>query len=125
MTDNVALNAINLYLSGEIEFDDLQVRIIPLAWDADFDDQDLVDIVSIEIAYILDGVSDELIFRHRLAEVVMTRQDETTFINVVDESKGRVASQTLATLNSSSQTIEYEATLAIHNVEHSLAMQFA
>ena len=125
MTDNVALNVINLYLSGEIDFNELQLRIIPLAWDADFEDQDLVDMVSIEIAYILDDVSDELLFRHRIADIVMTRQDETTFINVGGEAKGRVASRTLVTLNSSSQTIEYEAAMAIHNVEHSLAMQFA
>ncbi len=72
MTDNKALEALNLYLSGRIDLDSLEERILPLAWDNEFEDQDLIDLVLIEIAYINDGVSDESMFRARVAEIAAT-----------------------------------------------------
>ena len=69
MAHNVALDALRLYLKCDIDLDALEERIIPLAWDAEFADQDLVDEIFIEIAYINDGVSDEDIFRERVSKI--------------------------------------------------------
>ena len=73
MADNIALDALKRYLNGEIDLDALEERIIPLAWDAEFADQDLVDELFIEIAYINDGVSDEDIFRERVSKIAASR----------------------------------------------------
>ena len=70
MSDNIALETLNQYLSGEIDFNTLKERIIPLGFDDDFEHQDLVDMITIEIAYILDGISDEPLFRERIVEAV-------------------------------------------------------
>ena len=70
MADNIALETLNLYLNGEIGFDALEERIIPLGFDDTFEHQDLVDLITIEIAYILDGISDEPLFRERVVEAV-------------------------------------------------------
>ena len=63
---NKALEAINLYLSGKIDLPSLEGLVVPLAWDDGFEDQDLVDLVSIEIRLREnDGVSDEsTLIRH-------------------------------------------------------------
>ena len=60
---------IELYLSGDIDLDTLERRVITLAWDDDFEDQELVDRIAVELVYIMDGVSDESIFRTRMAEI--------------------------------------------------------
>ena len=67
MTDQI-LETLRLYLAGDIDLDSLEDRIIPLAWDTDFD-QDLIDQIATELVYIKDGVSDESIFRTRVAEI--------------------------------------------------------
>ncbi len=68
MKDNV-LKALKLYLNGEIDLDALEYRVITLAWDDKLEDQDLVDRIAVELVYIMDGVSDESIFRTRMAEI--------------------------------------------------------
>ena len=70
MADNIALETLSLYLNGEIDFEALEERIIPLGFDDTFEHQDLVDLITIEIAYILDGISDEPLFRERVVEAV-------------------------------------------------------
>ncbi len=60
---------IELYLSGDIDLDTLERRVITLAWDDDFEDQELVDRIAVELVYIKDGLSDESIFRTRVAEI--------------------------------------------------------
>ena len=73
MADNIALDALKRYLDGDMDLDALEHRIIPLAWDAEFADQDLVDEICIEIAYINDGVSNEDIFRERVSQLAASR----------------------------------------------------
>ena len=68
MTDKI-LETLRLYLIGDIDLDSLEDRIIPFAWDTEFTDQDLIDQIAVEIAYIKDGVSDESTFRKRIAEI--------------------------------------------------------
>ena len=68
MTDKV-LETLRLYLLGDIDLDSLEDRIIPFAWDTEFADQDLIDQIAVEIAYIKDGVSDESLFKARMAEI--------------------------------------------------------
>ena len=68
MKDNV-LKALKLYLNGEIDLDALEYRVITLAWDDKLEDQDFVDRIAVELVYIMDGVSDESIFRTRMAEI--------------------------------------------------------
>ena len=85
MTYNRALDALNLYLNGDIDLDTLEERIIPLTWDTEFEDQDLIDLVSIEIAYINDGVSEESAFRERVGEIAAYRR-ESIIITINDKS---------------------------------------
>ena len=73
MSDNIALDALKRYLNGDIDLDALESRIIPLGWDNDFEDQDLIGELFIEIAYINDGVSDEDIFRERVSKIAASR----------------------------------------------------
>ncbi|MXY45914.1 MAG: hypothetical protein F4Y44_02800 [Chloroflexi bacterium] len=73
MADNIALDALKRYLNGAIDLDALEYRIIPLAWDNDFEDQELIGELFIEIAYINDGVSDEDIFRERVSKIARAR----------------------------------------------------
>ena len=68
MTDKI-LETIRLYLNGEIGLDSLEYRVITLAWDDDFEDQELVDRITVELVYIMDGLSDESTFRTRIAEI--------------------------------------------------------
>lgn len=63
------LKTIQLYLLGDIDIDSLEDRIVPLAWDTEFEDQELLDEILFELIYIKDGVSDEPIFRTRMAEI--------------------------------------------------------
>ena len=73
MADNIALDALKHYLNGNINLDALEERIIPLAWDNDFVDQDLIGEICIEIAHINDGVSNEDIFRERVEKIAASR----------------------------------------------------
>ena len=70
MTNEVP-EILRLYLNCDMDFDTLENRIISLAWDPDGrEDQILIDTVLVEIFYIWDGVSDESLFRERVAEVI-------------------------------------------------------
>ena len=73
MADDIALDALKRYLNGDIGLDALEERIIPLAWDNNFEDQSLIGELFIEIAYINDGVSDEDIFRERVSRIAAVR----------------------------------------------------
>ena len=68
MTDNI-LEALKLYLDGDIDLDSLEYRVITLTRDDETEDQDLVDQIAVKLVYIKDGVSDESIFRTRMAEI--------------------------------------------------------
>ena len=74
MNDRV-LGELRLYLIGEIDFGTLEDRVIPLAWDAECDDRDLIDQVAVEISYVKDAVSDEVLFRSRMAELAAPKAD--------------------------------------------------
>ena len=63
------LKTLQLYLLGDIDIDSLEDRIIPLAWDNDFKDRDILNEIMFELIYIKDGLSDEPIFRTRIAEI--------------------------------------------------------
>ena len=73
MADNIALDALKRYLNGDIDLDALEERIIPLAWDNDFKDQELIGELFIEIAYFNDGISNEHIFRERVSKIAASR----------------------------------------------------
>ena len=74
MTD-IILETLRLYLNGDIDLDTLENRVISLAWDDDYEDQELVDRIAVELVYIKDGLSDEPIFRTRMAEILAQTQD--------------------------------------------------
>ena len=63
------LDPLRLYLSGDIDLDTLEDSVILFAWDDDFEDQDLLNEIFVELIYIKDGLSDESIFRTRVSEV--------------------------------------------------------
>ncbi len=73
--NSIILETIRLYLNGDIDLDTLENRVISLAWDDDFEDQELVDRIAFELIYIKDGLSDESIFRTRVAEILAQAQD--------------------------------------------------
>lgn len=58
-----------LYLNGDIAIDSLEDRIIPFAWETEFEDQELLDAILFELIYIKDGLTDESAFRTRVAEI--------------------------------------------------------
>ena len=68
MTDEI-FKTLQLYLAGEIDIDSLEDRIIPFAWETDFEDQDLLNEILVELIYIKDGLTDESAFRTRMAEI--------------------------------------------------------
>ena len=70
MIKDKGFDALNLFLDGDIDLDALEDSVIPLAWDSEYENQDLVDIIAIELAYIKDGISDEPLFRERVVEAV-------------------------------------------------------
>ena len=64
------LEALALYLKEDIDLDSLEDRIIPLLWSAQQEaDRNLIAEIAVELVYIKDGVSDESIFRTRMAEI--------------------------------------------------------
>lgn len=69
------LKAVQLYLMDDIDVDSLEDRIVPLAWETEFKDQDLLNEILVELIYIKDGLSDEPIFRTRMAEILAQTQD--------------------------------------------------
>ena len=70
MTEDRALHALKLFLNGDIDLDAFEKRVVPLAWNSEYENQDLVDLISIELAYVKDGISDEALARERLAEAM-------------------------------------------------------
>ena len=67
---NKILETLRLYLTGDIDLDSLEDTIIPLVWSAELEaDRDLIAQIAVELVYIKDGVSDESIFRTRVAEI--------------------------------------------------------
>ena len=69
MTEKI-LEALELYLAGDIDIDSLEDRIIPLLWSAQLEsERDLIAQIAVELVYIKDGFSDEALFRTRVAEI--------------------------------------------------------
>lgn len=65
------LETLELYLAGDIDLDSLEDRIIPLLWSAQLEaERDLIAEIAVELIYIKDGLSDESIFRTRVAEIL-------------------------------------------------------
>ena len=68
--NNTIPQTIELYLSGDIDLDTLEDRIIPLLWSARLgEERDLIAHIAVELIYIKDDLSDESIFRTRIAEI--------------------------------------------------------
>ena len=68
MTDEI-FKTLQLYLAGEIDIDSLEDRIIPFAWETEFEHQELLDAILFELIYIKDGLTDESAFRTRMVEI--------------------------------------------------------
>ena len=67
---NTIPDTLGLYLNDEIDLDTLEDRIIPLLWSAQLEaERDLIAQIAVELIYIKDGVSDETLFRTRIAEI--------------------------------------------------------
>ena len=75
--DDRVIYALRLYLNDNIDFDSLEDRIIPIAFEAESQDGGLLFEVVAEIAYVKDKVSDEGMFRERVAEVLARQRDDT------------------------------------------------
>ena len=64
------LEMLRRYLNGSIKLDTLENYVIIHAPDAEGELRDLLDQIAVEIFYIWDEVSDETLFRERVAELV-------------------------------------------------------
>ena len=69
------LEMLRRYLNGSIELDTLENYVIIHAPDAEGDLRDLLDQIAVEIFYIWDDVSDETLFRERVAELLGPEPD--------------------------------------------------
>ena len=72
--DDRIIHALRLYLNDTIDFDSLEDRIVPIAFEAE--DGGLVLEVLAELAYVKDRVSDEGMFRERVAGLVARRRSD-------------------------------------------------
>ena len=75
MKDTI-LRILDQYLIGEIDIDALEDQLIPLAWSVEGEDADLIDEFAAELAYVKDRVSDEGMFRERVAGLVARRRSD-------------------------------------------------
>ena len=75
MKDTI-LRILDQYLIGEIDIDALEAQLIPLAWSVEGEDADLIDEFAAELAYVKDRVSDEGMFRERVAGLVARRRSD-------------------------------------------------
>ena len=75
MKDTI-LRILEQYLIGEIDIDALEDQVIPLAWSVEGEDADLIDEFAAELAYVKDRVSDERMFRERVAGLVARRRSD-------------------------------------------------
>ena len=71
---DTTLRTLEQYLVGEIDIDTLEDQVIPLAWRVEGEDADLIDEFAAELAYVKDRVSDEGMFRERVAGLVARRR---------------------------------------------------
>ncbi len=70
MTDEVP-EILRLYLKGDIDFNTLEDRLIPFAFDPrNEEEQDVVDLVFAEFFCVRDKTSDETLFRERVVEII-------------------------------------------------------
>ena len=74
--DDTILRILEQYLIGEIDIDALEDQLIPLAWSVEGEDADLIDEFAAELAYVKDRVSDEGMFRERVAGLVVRRRSD-------------------------------------------------
>ena len=72
--DDRVIHALRLYFNDTIDFDSLEDRIVPIAFEAEAEDGGLVFEVLAEIAYVKDRVSDEGTFRERVRALVTEYQ---------------------------------------------------
>ena len=66
---NETLEALRLYLAGDLDFEALERHIVQLAPDADGEHRVLIDSVAAEMFYVWDELSDEALFRERVADI--------------------------------------------------------
>ena len=80
MKDTI-LRILEQYLIGEIDIGAFEDQVIPLAWSVEGEDADLIDEFAAELAYVKDRVSDEGMFRERIAGLVARyRRDEVRVV---------------------------------------------
>ena len=99
--NDIILDALRLYLIGYIDIDSLEDRVIPLAWESEFGNQELLDEIAFQLIYVKDGVSDESAFRTRMAEIVVSNQ--TMMIAVNSNNKEPQVASRVARHNSNTQ----------------------
>ena len=68
------LELLTNYLIGDLDFESFEYLVIPLAWETEGLEQDLVDLIAAEMAMVKDGVSDEATFRARMEEIAVQTQ---------------------------------------------------
>ena len=72
------LEVLRLYLAGDLDFEALERHIVQLAPDAEGENRVLIDSVAAEMFYVWDGVSDEPLFRKRVAAIFASRPAPST-----------------------------------------------
>ena len=67
---------LRLYLSDDIDFDALEDRLLPLAFNPQNEEErDMVDLVFAEFYCVRDGTSSEPLFKERISELSRSQQN--------------------------------------------------
>lgn len=85
---NRILSMLRLYLSEDLDMETLENHVIVSAPNAEGEFREFIDQIAVEIFYVWDGVSDEDLFRERVAELVALASD-----NVSAADRGAIAVQ--------------------------------
>ena len=83
---NRTLSILRLYLSEDLDLETLENHVIVSAPNAEGEFREFIDQVAVEIFYVWDGLSEEDLFRERIAELVALAPD-----NVPTADRGAIA----------------------------------
>ena len=71
---------LRLYLNDDIDFDALEDRLLPFAFDPqDEDERDMVDLVFAEFYCVRDGTSSEDLFKERVAQLISPESNHSRY----------------------------------------------
>lgn len=111
------LSMLSDYLIGDIDFNSLEDLVIPLAWEVEGEESDLVDRLAAEMACVKDFTLEEAEFRSRVTEIVRPKPDIA-----FQDATGQMDTAIWTGLDSRNVVIKYREPAA--TIDHRLVVQF-